>query len=208
MSYDSTQDTKKHINQVIVEGVKFTSKLRSLYASSLNKSLLDMIDRFIVVLQGQLAKHDHSKLINPEKSGFDVYTPMLAKMEYGSDEYKKCLEMLKPTLDHHYKSNSHHPEHFANGIAGMNLYDLIEMFCDWQAAVKRNKNGDIKKSIDLNEKRFNMDKLLADMFRNTVDGNDELPTLWTLVKIFIGGDEDNNFKLPKQIKGILMNTTI
>ena len=30
MSYDSRPDTKKHINQVIEEGVRFTSRLRSI----------------------------------------------------------------------------------------------------------------------------------------------------------------------------------
>lgn len=208
MSYDSRPDTKKHINQVIEEGVRFTSRLRSI-SSNLTTASLDMLDRFIVAFQRQIAKHDASKLVSPEKDGFDKYTPMLAKMEYGSNEYKKCRnELQHPYLDHHYANNSHHPEHYKNGINGMNLFDVIEMYCDWKAAVKRNKNGDIKKSIAINEERFQMDKFLADMLRNTVDNSDELPTLWTLVRIFVGSGEDKSYKLTPQIEKILLNTTL
>ena len=147
MSYDSRLDTKKHINQVIEEGVRFTSRLRSI-SSNLTTTSLGMLDRFIVVFQRQIAKHDASKLVSPEKDGFDKYTPMLAKMEYGSSEYKKCLtELQHPYLDHHYANNSHHPEHYKNGINGMNLFDVIEMLCDWRAAVKRNK----KKQVNFDE---------------------------------------------------------
>lgn len=46
MSYDSTQDTKKHINQVIEEGVRFTSKLRS-QSAHYDAKMLGAIDDFI-----------------------------------------------------------------------------------------------------------------------------------------------------------------
>lgn len=204
--YDSRPDTQKHIYQVIEEGVRFTSFLRRI-SSNFPTPVLDMINRFSIAFQHQIANHDASKLVSPEKDGFDKYTPMLAKMEYGSDEYKKCLEELQhPYLDHHYANNSHHPEHYKNGINGMNLFDLVEMYCDWKAAVKRNKNGDIQKSIDINEKRFKIDKFLAEMFRNTANNSDELPTLWTLVRIFCGSKEDESYKLTPQIKQILSNT--
>lgn len=150
MMYNSTKDTQKHINEVIKQGTKFALKL-----------------------QKQIQKHDASKLKSPEKEGFDKYTPMLAKMEYNSPEYKKCLEELKdPYLKHHYESNSHHPEHFENGIDGMNLYDLIEMLCDWKAAVKRNKNGNIYKSLEINKGRFKISNQLYNILLNTVKCDD------------------------------------
>jgi len=46
---------------------------------------------------------------------------------------------MKPAIEHHYKNNRHHPEHFNNGIDEMNLVDLIELLCDWKAASERNK---------------------------------------------------------------------
>ena len=35
---------------------------------------------------------------------------------YGSPEYKASLKELGPALEHHYKENKHHPEHWLNGI--------------------------------------------------------------------------------------------
>ncbi len=58
-------------------------------------------------------------------------------------------------LEHHYGNNSHHPEFYENGIKGMNLIDLVEMLCDWKAATLRHINGDLLKSIEQNQKRFN-----------------------------------------------------
>ena len=83
--------------------------------------------------------HDLSKLEEPEISAFDKYTPLLQKTEYGSNEYKSILNAMKPAIEHHYKNNRHHPEHFNNGIDEMNLVDLIELLCDWKAASERNK---------------------------------------------------------------------
>ena len=44
---------------------------------------------------------------------------------------------MGPALQHHYEDNCHHPEHYRNGIHDMNMVDLIEMLCDWRAAIKR-----------------------------------------------------------------------
>jgi hypothetical protein len=112
--------------------------------------------------------HDLSKLLPPEIEAFDEATPVLAKLTYGSDEYKAQLLKLKPALEHHYAFNSHHPEHHERGIRGMSLFDIVEMFCDWQAAVKRHKDGDLTRSIDINQKRFGFSDELADIFRNTL----------------------------------------
>lgn len=112
--------------------------------------------------------HDKSKLESPEKEVFDEYTPKLQELEYGSEEYKKSLEGMGEALTHHYESNSHHPEHFENGIAGMSLVDIIEMLCDWKASCERTSDGDINKSIDINVKRFGISEQLASILRNTL----------------------------------------
>jgi len=145
MSYDSTDDTFVHINSV--------------------RALLSKV-RAELGLRGDT--HDMSKLENPEKAVFDEYTPKLRDTTYGSDEYKEFLKGMQVGLKHHYANNSHHPEHFENGMAGMNLVDLIEMFCDWMAAVQRHANGDIHKSIDINKERFGYDDMMASIFHNTV----------------------------------------
>jgi hypothetical protein len=111
--------------------------------------------------------HDQSKMEEPEVAYFDEYTPKLAGSTYGSDEYKQLLAELKPALDHHYAVNRHHPEHFENCNRGMNLVDIVEMFCDWYAASKRHDDGDIMKSTAINQKRFGYSDDLKMIFENT-----------------------------------------
>lgn len=143
---DSTIETNKHIAKVVKYCTDFAFKL---------------IDKAL--------KHDKSKLEKFEKELFDEYTPKLKNSTYGSSEYQSFLKELKPALDHHYKNNSHHPEYYENGIKGMNLFDLVEMFFDWKAASERHDDGDLIKSIDINKKRFNMSDDLVAIFKNTVE---------------------------------------
>lgn len=143
--YDSTEDTKKHIDKV------------SKY-----------ISYCLTELEGRALEHDHDKIDNPiEKFLFDEYTPKLAHCTYGSDEYKSFLEGLKPALDEHYKNNRHHPEHFENGIQGMNLLDLVEMICDWKASSERHSDGNIFTSIKINQERFKYSNDLRQILENT-----------------------------------------
>lgn len=111
--------------------------------------------------------HDNSKLQSPEKELFDEFTPKLKNCTYGSDEYKEFLKGLKTALDHHYANNSHHPEHYPNGINGFDLFDLVEMFFDWKAASERHADGDIFKSIEINKERFGLSEQLAEILKNT-----------------------------------------
>jgi hypothetical protein len=50
----------------------------------------------------------------------------------------------------------------------MNLFDLLEMFIDWNAAVKRHDDGDINKSIEINTKRFNLSPQIVQILENTI----------------------------------------
>ena len=122
----------------------------------------------IATLDKNILVHDESKLQEPELSIFNEYTPKLKTTTYGSDEYKEYLKEMGKALEHHYQVNRHHPEHFANGIKDMNLMDIIEMFCDWWAASLRHNDGDIRKSIDLNQQRFGYSDDLAAIMKNTV----------------------------------------
>ena len=143
--YDSREDTKQHIQQVRV----FIEKIAE-----------------AIVDRGEY--HDQSKLQSPEKEIFDEYTPKLAETTYGSEEYKTRLEEMKVALKHHYSKNRHHPEYHPNGIHDMNLVDLIEMLCDWKAATMRHNDGDIMKSIELNQERFGYDDGIKQLMINTV----------------------------------------
>ena len=145
MSYDSTIDTLKHIKRV---------------QELLSQAAIELLDRGVL--------HDESKLEEEEKLLFDYYTPKLKDTTYGSEEYYEHLEGLKPALEHHYQNNRHHPEFFENGIDGMDLFDVLEMFMDWKAASERHEDGDLEKSIEHNKKRFGMSEQLCNILRNTV----------------------------------------
>lgn len=142
--YNSAGDTMDHI-----------ARVREL----LDDAATELIRRGLV--------HDRSKLRNPEKDLFDEYTPLLKDSVYGSDHYKELLAGLKPALDHHYANNSHHPEHYDNGVDGMDLFDLIEMAMDWKAASERHSTGDIYESLRINKDRFKLTDQLQSILENT-----------------------------------------
>lgn len=110
--------------------------------------------------------HDKSKIESPEVEIFTEFTPKLADTTYLSAEYGKGLEKA---LAHHYANNRHHPEHFKNGIEDMNLIDILEMFADWKASSERQNDGNIRKSIEENARRFNINPQLLRILENTAD---------------------------------------
>ena len=144
--YDSRKDTEKHIANV---------------GKYLNRACGMLTMRAI--------EHDASKLLPPEKECFDEITPLLKGSTYGSEEYKAAMDRMRPAIDHHQKSNRHHPEYFDNGINGMNLIDIVEMICDWKAASERHADGDIYRSLEINKNRFGMSDQLVSILKNTVD---------------------------------------
>jgi hypothetical protein len=120
--------------------------------------------------------HDQTKLEQPEVEIFEIYTPKLRDCVYDSDEYKQYMAEMKPAIVHHTESNRHHPEHYWNGIKGMNLIDLLEMLCDWKAATLRHNTGDIYKSLELNQKRFGYSDEVKEFLKNTIDWLDTQET--------------------------------
>lgn len=145
MNYDSLKDTLEHIRTV---------------SNKLNKVVMELLARS--------QNHDSSKLRSPEKEIFDIYTPKLKDSTYGSEEYKTFLKEMNVALQHHYDINHHHPEHYQEGIDGMDLIDLIEMICDWKSATERHADGNIEKSILINKERFGISDQLVKILQNTV----------------------------------------
>ncbi len=159
---DVMRETEKHVRRVGVLMLEVISKL-----------------------QRRAVVHDSSKFSPEEFDAFAAETPALRGLTYGSDEYKAALARLGPALDHHYKANDHHPEHFGTttcdqcgqdeskpctcggtrtrrgDIHRMDLIQLLEMLCDWQAATERHANGSLPKSIVQNAKRFGYDDRMA-----------------------------------------------
>jgi hypothetical protein len=144
---DSTKETFKHIKRVE-----------------------QLIGKVIEELLERAEEHDAAKIINPkEKPLFDSHSSALKNLEYGSEEYKQSLKELEPALKHHYSVYRHHPEHFEKGIDDMNLIDVLEMLADWKASSERYKDGDIRKSLETNAKRFKIDPKIMKLLENTLD---------------------------------------
>jgi hypothetical protein len=138
---------------------------------------IQLVQRFmgraIADLLRRQQEHDQSKLISPEKEAYDVITPRLRGLTYGSEEYRAGLREMKPAIDHHYATNDHHPEHTPAGIEGMSLLSLLEMLCDWLAATRRHDDGDIRKSIEINQQRFGYSDELKQVLLNTLPAIEE-----------------------------------
>lgn len=134
---------------------------------------INTVQRLITTCQCELHRraldHDQSKLHDPELDVFTVHHDKLGELEYGSPEYMQQLDVMTDALRNHYTKNRHHPEHFENGVDDMNLIDLVEMLCDWVASVRRSKNGDIYKSLEVQRERFGISDQLMKVLKNTVD---------------------------------------
>jgi hypothetical protein len=163
--------TKKDLDEFIVDAQreltleeKATNDATWQHIHEVQRLLFDMI----FALHERAFYHDQSKLVLPEVEIFTEYTPKLKGTTYGSDEYKQYLKEMQVALKHHYEDNSHHPEHYDEGIEGMTLIDLIEMLCDWKAATFRHADGDIWESLKINKERFKISDQLYKILKNTV----------------------------------------
>jgi hypothetical protein len=110
--------------------------------------------------------HDASKLQEPELSGYLEMQDAFKNVHYGSPEYTTTLMLFMPVVNHHYKLNTHHPEHWELGVADMDLLDVIEMLIDWKA-VSLEKRNDFEKSLEISIQRFEIEPQLASILRNT-----------------------------------------
>lgn len=118
---DSTATTLKHIRRV-------------------NELLIDEATDLL-----RRAKvHDESKFSDVEKSRLDQMEALIERegqAAFGTEEYKHRTEMLGPMVEHHRRNNDHHPEFHPDGVSGMDLVQLLEMFCDWKAASERGEES-------------------------------------------------------------------
>lgn len=147
MTYDSTGDTLRHSLRVG-----------------------ELLGHAITELVRRSTRHDLSKTEPPEREAFDEYTPRLKTLTYGTDEYRATLQQMRPAVEHHYRVNAHHPEHFGDqGVAGMTLIDVMEMLADWKAAGERHGDNDIglRASLDIQRERFGLSDQLHAILLNT-----------------------------------------
>ena len=161
-----THDRTKLISPEREMFAEMTSKLRGLtYGSPEYKECLEQ-------MKGQALGHHyshnrhHPEFFEPREESRNIksheimanhamnYNVVLPDDIYGYENLVKYLQTKQA-------------EHVST-INQMNLFDLIEMFIDWNAACQRHADGDINKSIELNTARFALSPQLVETFKNTV----------------------------------------
>ena len=138
------------------------------------KDLVDHKQRvagYMQIVANELFKraiiHDNSKFSPEEFDTYEAISAELQKYVYGSQEYKEAVKKLGPAWSHHCQVNDHHPQHFEDGVRGMNLMQLVEMLCDWLAASERGQT-DVLQVLAINTKQFHIDDQLFEILKNTV----------------------------------------
>lgn len=151
-----------------VETYKHIARVRQL----LGEFAIEMIKR------GDL--HDASKFEPIELVPLQKMQDLIAQegqAEFGTPEYKRRTALLGEMITHHRTHNSHHPEYYEDkyggawpdgeGINGMDLFDLVEMFFDWKAASER--QGSTSMNLVTACERFNLGSVLTNIFGNTAN---------------------------------------
>ena len=103
-------------------------------------------------LEARADLHDQTKYA-PDEFEIFVEIQKIARTEkYGSPNYMESLKKLGL----HYERNSHHPEHWPNGVNDMGLLDFLEMAADWLAANSTYEDATLEEAQEVNAKRFEL----------------------------------------------------
>lgn len=115
--------------------------------------------------------HDASKFDPIEQNPLDEMQRLIeaeGPAPYGSYEYRRRTALLGPMLAHHHAKNSHHAEHYPDGVAGMDLFDLVEMFCDWRAA-NLERDGGAPMNLSYSVEKLGIPPMLESILTNTAN---------------------------------------
>jgi len=112
--------------------------------------------------------HDRTKLQQLEFDGFVSTREKFKKANYGTPEYKECVELTRPAVNHHYENNRHHTGFHKNGLNDMTLIDIIEMIADWKAAARRSPDKTLKDTLDYAFKKYGFDAQMQTIVNNTL----------------------------------------
>ena len=151
-----------------MDGKEFAIQITENHKNNV-KNIMDVI---INELYERADNHDNSKVEEPELPMFIEFLSQIKNYKYGTKEYNDFVA-TNEYCKHHFDVNNHHPEHFKNGVHGMNLINITEMFSDWiSASIQRSNYSKRDEMVDniikLCEK-FKIDILLTQILINTVD---------------------------------------
>lgn len=142
------------------ESIPVTMRHRALVRELLAACALELTNRGAV--------HDESKFDPIEQGPLDEMQRLIeteGHAPYGSEEYERRKAMLQPMLEHHYANNPHHPEAHPDGMAGFDLFDLVECFMDWKAASERGEESAMNLSYSV--QKYGVPPMLESILRNT-----------------------------------------
>lgn len=153
--YNAADETRKHIDRVRANIEAITADLHQ-RAQVHDESKFDPIEMDILQKVGELNRREPAP--------------------FGTPEYDARKATMGPMLEHHYAANDHHPEHyeferggsFVNGVAGMNLMALVEMFANWAAAAA-DRDPDGTMNLTFACQKYEIPPMLESVFRNTAD---------------------------------------
>lgn len=149
------------------------------------KRILD----FIHELFYRMHSHDMSKLEEPEYSLWKKMDQE-PRYPYGTPEYIDKIKRNKDVFELHYMHNTHHPEHYYNGVSDMDLVDLIEMLIDWISYKDEISIKDAVELIEMQSERYNMSEDLKSIMKNTLFRHfSRMKSLLKSVDHFIDSDE-------------------
>lgn len=100
----------------------------------------ELLGSFAIEMIRRGDRHDASKFEPVELEPLQEMQDLIdreGQAQFGTPEYERRTALLGLMISHHRANNSHHPEHYPNGVDGMDLFDLVEMFFDWKAASER-----------------------------------------------------------------------
>jgi hypothetical protein len=163
-----THDQSKLLPPEVDTFVEFTPKLKgATYGSEEYKGFLAEMKPALDHHYSHNRHHpeffdsrEHDPQIDAQLETLEHVNKYLVTKGWMPDEYQRW-QKIEAFLEQ--KQSEHQ-----SSVNGMTLFDLLEMFIDWAAACQRHADGDINRSIEINQKRFNLSPQLVEIFKNTV----------------------------------------
>lgn len=194
MGYDGRQDTLDHIEEVrsrlFVVIARLTERARVHDASKLESPERETFDEFTPKLKGSTYGSDEYKgYLAAMKPALDHH---YAANSHHPEHYRwRCGVCDRRCTDAEWETAPQGPNDSGQrycpdccgcgmiyeaylksetdkGLHGMSLLDVIEMLCDWKAATLRHADGDLRRSIDISQKRFGYTEEMRRILLNTV----------------------------------------
>ena len=125
------------------------------------------LEEIISELKKRGYAHDRTKFQALEFDSFVSTRDKFKRANYGSKEYKECVDLVRPAVDSHHQKNRHHTGFHKNGINDMTLIDIIEMICDWRAAARRSPDKAFADTLDYAYKKYGVNEQLRKIMENT-----------------------------------------